>query len=236
MEMQTLLMATGLVGLIGAYIGWTMAKMKGVVPGLVVGLIVGILILPTALGVDLSFDGFGGSGVIDDSGSANITFKTELSDYNSSISSYDRSTRTLTVPITITGSGSSPVSDVTEVTATFTIDRTDLNTDSNIQGVTTVTHNVPEIKNEDTTALTTAIYPVEWRSGFTRESFDIEYDTGIYDKTRVVVTTTPVDVDVVITVDADALDYLDAYENAPMTFNVAGDTYTINFLVISKSA
>lgn len=235
MDMQTLFMAIGLLGLIGAYIGWTMGKMKGVIPGLVVGIIVGALILPSALGVDLSFDGYG-SQPIQKNQSANITFKTELSDYNSSISSYDRSTRTLTVPITITGSGSSPVSDVTEVTATFTVDRTDLNTDSNIQGVTTVTHAVPEIKNEDTTALTTAIYPVSWRSGFTRESFDIEYDSGIYDKTRVVVTTTPVEVDVVIAVNADALDYLDAYENAPMTFNVAGDTYTINFLVISKSA
>lgn len=231
---QIFLMATGLIGLIGAYVGWTMGKMKGVLPGLVVGIIVGLLILPSALNVDLGFNGLGSSGVIKNQPS-NITFKTELSDYNATILSYDRSTRTLTVPVTITGSGSSPVSNVEKVTATFTIDRSDLNTDSNIQGVTTVTHNVREIKNKNTGALTTAIYPVAWRSGFARESFDIEYDTGIYDKTRVVVTTTPVDVDVAIIVNADALDYLDLYESAPMTFNVAGDTYTINFLVTSKS-
>lgn len=136
MDMQALLLATGIVALVCAYIGWTLAKMKGVIPGLIVGVIIGLLILPSVLDVDIGFN-LGSYNQDQGKQNANITFKTELSDYNSSISSYDITTRTLTVPITITGSGVTPVSDVTEVTATFTVDRTDLNTDSNLQGVTT---------------------------------------------------------------------------------------------------
>lgn len=234
MDMQALLLATGIVALVCAYIGWTLGKMKGVIPGLIVGVIIGLLILPSVLDVDMSFN-LGGSNQNQNTQNANIAFKTELSDYNSSISSYDRNTRTLTVPITITNSSTTAAIDVSEVTATFTVDRTDLNTDSNIQGVTTISHSVPAISNEDTTGLTTPIYPVAWRSGFTRQSFDIEYNTGIYDKTRVVVTTTPVEVDVVITPIASSLNYLDAYESAPVQFNVAGDTYTVNFIVVAKS-
>jgi len=235
MEQNMLYLTIGVIALICGYFGFTMYKIKGVVPGLIIGLLIGVLIMPSILGVDSPLH-FGQIPVNQDTNqNANITFKTELTDYNSSISSYDRNTRTLTVPITITDSGTTPVIDVAEVTATFTVDRTDLNTDSNIQGVTTISHSVPAISNEDTTGLTTPIYPVAWRSGFTRESFDIEYDTGIYDKTRVVVTTTPVEVDVVITPIASSLNYLDAYESAPVQFNVAGDTYTVNFIVVAKS-
>ena len=231
-----LYLTIGVIALICGYFGFTMYKIKGVVPGLIIGLLIGVLIMPTILGVDSPLNMGQGINVYQNTNqNANITFKSELTGYNSSISSYDRNTRTLTVPITITNSNTTPAIDVAEVTATFTIDRTDLNTDSNIQGVTTVSHNVPVISNEDTTGLTTPIYPVAWRSGFTRESFDIEYDTGIYDKTRVVVTTTPVDVDVVITPLASSLNYLDAYESAPVQFNVAGDTYTVNFIVVAKS-
>ncbi|NMC77527.1 MAG: hypothetical protein GYA60_09590, partial [Candidatus Methanofastidiosa archaeon] len=211
MNIQTYLLIAGVIALVFGYLGFTTLKVKGIIPGLVAGLIIGLLIIPAVADVDMSFN-IGSYQGVKDNQNANITFKTELSDYNSSISSYDRSTKTLTVPIEITDSETTPVIDVAEVTATFTIDRTDLNTDSNIQGVTTITHNVPQISNEDTTALTTPIYPVAWRSGFTRESFDIEYDTGIYDKTRVVVTTTQVDVDVVITPLASSLNYLDEYE------------------------
>jgi len=234
MNIQTYLLITGVIALVFGYLGFTTLKVKGIIPGLVAGLIIGLLIIPAVADVDMSFN-LGSYQGVKDNQNANITFKTELSDYNSSISSYDRSTKTLTVPIEITDSETTPVIDVAEVTATFTIDRTDLNTDSNIQGVTTITHNVPQISNEDTTALTTPIYPVAWRSGFTRESFDIEYDTGIYDKTRVVVTTTPVDVDVVITPLASSLNYLDEYESAPVMFNVAGDTYTVNFIIVYKN-
>jgi hypothetical protein len=183
---------------------------------------------------------FGGIADNNTGDSPSATFKVTPSadSTNSSTVTYDRVTKSFNVPVTIDNASAL---NYTIVNLDFAIERTDAITDTTYQAVTTITHSVPEINNEDTqtAGLTVKQYPVAWRTGYTSESFNIYYhngSTGAYDSQRVVLTTPAVTESVQITLYANSLRYLDAYESAPIYITVAGQQYAVNILVTSDAS
>lgn len=241
MDITMYLGIAGVLAVLGAFMGFSMMKAKGLVPGLAIGLVIGLFLVPMFSPVDFNIGALGGAGGSGGSGSGSgftPQFKVTASvDTNTSTVSYDRLTKTFTVPITLT---STTTNNYERVYFDFLVERIDNDTSTLNQAIGWCKHTVHEINNEDTQAagVTSKQYPVDWASGYINERFYISYEGTTADNYQVALSgsTRSQTVDVsILGINGTALQYLDVYEVAPVTFDICGEIFTVNFLLVAES-